>query len=179
MINLIPNEEKKKMVRGFYYRAATVFLFALSITMLIASITLLPSYFFSREKKSLNSKKLDTQAAQVGSLKDQEVFAAVSNLDRELTLIEKAGKNKFLPSERVIKAIILRKVKDVKITQFSFNESREEMKVGINGTASSRETLLLFRQALENDPSFKKVDLPISNFIKGSNIKFYLSLIPA
>jgi len=50
--------------------------------------------------------------------------------------------------------------------------------VSIEGIAPSREILLAFRRLLENDPLFKSVDLPISNFIKGSNIRFNLNLIP-
>jgi len=68
---------------------------------------------------------------------------------------------------------------NIKITDISYeNDSLNGKKISIQGTAPSREVLLSFRQAFENDNTFKQVDLPISNFVKGSNIQFYLSLIP-
>jgi hypothetical protein len=70
---------------------------------------------------------------------------------------------------------------DIKITQILYDNTvaKGDKKVNIQGTAPSRERLLIFRQALEGNPAFKKVDLPISNFVKGSNIQFSLSLTPA
>jgi hypothetical protein len=53
---------------------------------------------------------------------------------------------------------------------------KEGEKISISGRASSREVLLSFRRTLEDNPAFSKVDLPISNFIKGSNIRFYITL---
>ena len=66
----------------------------------------------------------------------------------------------------------------IKINRIFFeNDSLEGRKVNINGVAQDREKLLLFRKALEDDILFKYVDLPISNFVKGSNIEFNLNLI--
>ena len=69
---------------------------------------------------------------------------------------------------------------DIQITRIAFENSPVSGKqVDLSGLAPSRERLLLFRQALENDTAFQKVDLPISNFVKGSNIQFSLSLTPS
>jgi hypothetical protein len=95
-------------------------------------------------------------------------------------LIEKAESSKFLVSQKVVSAIILKKILGIKITDISYkNDPLLGKTVNLEGTAPSRESLLLFRQALQDDTTFKNVDLPISNFVKGSNIQFYLSLIPA
>jgi len=79
----------------------------------------------------------------------------------------------------VINAILLKKRSDIKITQISYQNDTRGRKIGVTGTAPSREVLLFFRLALESSPAFKSVDLPISNFVKGSNIQFYLNLIPS
>lgn len=178
MINLIPNEEKKIMRRDFYFRAATIFLLALGLTMLIACVTLLPTYFLSIEKEKQINQKLDIQNQNKIKIEDQQVFINVSSIDEKLSLFEKTEKNHFLVSERVINQILLKKVKDIKITQISYkNSEKDGHMVNLSGIAPNREKLLLFRQVLEDNPSFKKVNLPISNFIKGSNIQFSLSLI--
>ena len=48
--------------------------------------------------------------------------------------------------------------------------------MNISGIATNREVLLSFGKALEYDISFSKVDLPISNFVKGKNISFRLTV---
>lgn len=186
MINLIPNQEKKKMVRQFYYRLVILFLAMLSVSFFIATLALLPAYFFSSSKYKIASGKLDMQKAESAPLFDKETEAIIKDINNKLNLIENAQKNKFLVSEKIINAILSKKISSIKITQISYEnnaigKSPEEAgrKVSISGTAPSRETLLSFRKALEDSSDFKSVDLPISNFIKGSDIQFYLSLIPA
>ena len=55
----------------------------------------------------------------------------------------------------------------IKITEISYqNNSQTGEIIKISGKAPSREVLLSFRRALEDDAAFSKVDLPISNFCK-------------
>jgi hypothetical protein len=114
---------------------------------------------------------------------DQQTLLSIEDLNNKLDIIKNAEENKFVISEKVINAIILKKMPSIKITEISYEDDSlkgQEVikKISIRGNAPSREVLLSFRQALEDSVSFKQVDLPISNFIKGSNIQFYLSLIP-
>ena len=68
----------------------------------------------------------------------------------------------------------------IKITEILYqNDPQTGERINISGKAPNREVLLLFRRILEDNTAFSKVDLPISNFVKGSNIKFYLNLIPS
>ncbi len=105
---------------------------------------------------------------------------AIEDIDTKLTLVEKLQTGSFVVSEKVIQEIINSKVFDIKITRIFYeSDGATGKKIGIDGTASSRERLLLFREALEENPAFKNVDLPISNFVKGSDISFHLNLAPS
>jgi len=177
MVNLIPKKEKKKMIMGFRLRLVTLFLLTLDFCILIALVVLLPSYFLSTTKNSVANAKLETQKLDP-SLASEELVV-IEDINKKLDLIENAEKNKFLPSVNVINAILSKKRPDIKITEISYQNDTRGKKIGVTGTAPSREVLLLFRLALESSPAFKSVDLPISNFVKGSNIQFYLNLIPS
>ncbi|TSC77944.1 MAG: hypothetical protein G01um101424_78 [Parcubacteria group bacterium Gr01-1014_24] len=180
MINLIPKEEKKKVIRDSYYKLVILFLVMLSTAILIAFVVILPSYFLSSVKNSIINVKLEMQKSEPMPPPDQQTLIVIKNLNNKLTLIENAENNKFTISRKVINAIVLKKMPDIKITDISYeNDPLKGKKISIEGNAPSREVLLLFRLALENDNNFKQVDLPISNFVKGSNIQFYLSLIPS
>jgi|SRR3989338_1457901 len=180
MINLIPNQEKKKMIKDFYYRLTVVFLVMLCVSLFIAMLALLPAYLLSVAKNNIAEEKLETQKNEIAPPFNQETLAMMADLNLKLSLIENAEKDKFSVSEKVINAVLLKKIPSIKITRISYeDDSLKGKKISINGTAPSREILLSFRQALENDTSFQEVDLPISNFVKGFNIEFYLNLIPS
>ena len=168
------------MTRGFYYRFAVLFLFMVSFAVLIAFVAVLPSYFLSSAKSRIADMKLVAQKNEPVPIPDQETLAIIKDLDAKLNLLEQDEQNKFVVSEQVVNAVILRKLPGIKIANIVYeNDVAKGKKIIIQGNASSREVLLAFRRALENDVAFKTVDLPISNFVKGSNIKFYLSLIPS
>jgi hypothetical protein len=131
-------------------------------------------------KYSLINTKSETQKLEPLPPLSEQSLSLVKDINKKLVLIEKAEKNKFLLSIKVINAILLKKRSDIKIVHIFYeNNGVKGKKISINGTAPSREVLLLFRQALEDSPNFKSIDLPVSNFVKGSNIDFYLSLIPS
>ncbi len=179
MINFIQKEGKKKMIKSFYFRTIILFLTMVACITLVAVFSTLPAYFMSSVKVGISGNKLEVQKLEPVPLPDQQTMSLVQELNQKLNIIEQARKNQFTISKNVISAIILKKIPSIKITDISYQyNSLQEKKVSIQGTAPSREVLLLFRRALEDDVAFKQVDLPISNFVKGSNIKFYLSLIP-
>jgi Tfp pilus assembly protein PilN len=180
VINLIPKEEKEKNAKIFYYRLLVLFLFMLGLSIFIGSISLLPAYFISNTKYLAVNQKLEAQKNEPLPSLSEETLLKVKALNFKLELIEKTQHNQFVVSQRIINAITSNKMPDIKITHISYeNDPVKGKKVNIEGTAPSREALLSFRLALEGDKSFKQVDLPISNFVKGSNIQFSLSLIPS
>ena len=174
------------MARNFYYRLMVVSLVVLAVVFLTASVALLPAYFLSSVKKNLANLKLEDQKNEPMPPLDQRTLAEIKDLSGKLDIVESGQKNKFEVSLRVINQTVLHRMPGIKITQISYDFPRDDSPEGqvpapeitVGGIAPSRERLLLFRQALEDDASFKKVNLPISNFVAGSNIKFSLTLIP-
>jgi len=180
MINLIPIEEKRKIVLSFYSRLIIVLFFMLGLGVIVASFAILPSFFISYVKKDIANDKLNSQLKEVIPKLDEETISVLNSLNSKLDLIEKNKENKYIVSQKVIKEIVSRKMPGIKINRIFYEtDSINGGKVNINGVALSREQLLLFRQSFEDYAIFKKVDLPISNFVKGSNLQFNLNLIPS
>ena len=180
MINLIPNKDKKVMIIDFYIRFISTMFFVLGFGGLIACVSLVPAFVLSIEKKSSVDMKLKTQTEEVMPEIDQQALGAINDLNSKMDIIEKAKKGNYEISQKVIKAILLKKINGIQITQIAYKSDALGIKsVNVNGKASSREQLLSFRQSFESDKAFSKVVLPISNFVKGSNIQFSLSLTPA
>ena len=171
MINLIPIEEKKLNRRETYSRVLIVFFVTLLFLVLILIIIILPTYFISYEKKISINKKLETQKNDKKSEVDDTSLLTIKNLNSKLDLLEKARDTKFVFSEKVLDKILSKKMAGIKINRIFFeNDSLKGKRIMVNGMAKNREQLILFRKAFEEDVSFKNVDLPISNFVKGSDL---------
>jgi len=179
MINLIPKQEEERIIRDFYLRVLAAFFLILGFAVSIASVTLLPSFIFSMERKDFVLDKLEQTVGQPVSRLDKEAQETIKNLEGMLSSIEASKKTNYIVTEKIIDKVLAKKIPGIKITKISYNNSADGKEVGISGIASDRENLLTFRRAFENDADFKKVDLPISNFVKGSNIIFYLNIVPA
>ena len=79
MINLIPQEEKKKMTKGFYYKLVVLFLAVLSFSIFTALIAILPSYFFSSVKINIVNAKLEDQKNEPVPLPDQQTLTIIKD----------------------------------------------------------------------------------------------------
>lgn len=179
MINLIPNSEKKKMIRDFYFRFITVLFSAVGLSLILVIIALTPAYFFTTFRENLINESLVKQENTPIPTASQQAVSVSEELDRKISLINSFRDSKVKVSEQIISEIILNKLSDIRITQIQYSNSETgETKVLVRGNAPSRERLLLFRIALEDSLAFDKVDLPISNFVRGSNIEFSLNILP-
>src|SRR3989344_7502631 len=145
------------MIKDFYYRLAVLFLVMLCASFFVAILALLPAYFLSVSKINIAKEKLEAQKNEPAPPFNQEILAMIKDLNLKLSLIENAEKDKFSVSEKVINAVLLKKIPSIKITRISYeDDSLKGKKISINGTAPSREILLSFRQTVENENSFQE-----------------------
>lgn len=178
MINLIPNQEKKKIAKGFYIKLVAVFFIVMAGSLFIASAAILPPYFLSSSSKNLVVDRLSLQKNIPDNTDDKNTLGAVEAVDQKLSIIENVKLRKFLVSESVINPILSLKSADIRIDQLSFqSDLKDKKEVLVGGTASSRESLFAFHEALKRSGAYEEVDLPISNFVKDTNITFSLKLL--
>lgn len=178
MINLIPNREKNLIMDNLRARFLITLFVSLTVAFFIGAVAFLPAYFFSSIKKEIANNKLDEQRKEPLPRFEQKALSVVQDLNNKFKLLENAEANRFIVTEKVINELVLRKAPEIKLTQISYSADSGRKIITVRGFAPSRESLLAFRFMLENNPSFTDVDLPISNFIKGSNIQFFLTLSP-
>ncbi len=177
MINLIPNHEKKKKVKDFYFRLTVVFLATLGICATAGVVSILPAYFLSAIEKKIANAELNVQKNEPATALDQNLSAVVEDLNKKFTIVATTVPERFLVSQAVIREIALRRMPDIKIRRIVYEKDASGGSlIRVSGLAPSRERLLLFRQKLEATAIWEVVDLPISNFIKGADIEFNLSL---
>lgn len=166
------------MQKAFYKRWLNVFLFVLGVAMIVCTVTLLPAYFSANVKLSVAKDFLNIAQGDTLSTEEAKVLEMVKNLESKLEMIKDNPYGKFIVSERAVDDILARKTDDIKIKEIHFTRIPNKTSLIIEGNSKSRESLLNFRVALEKDPNWEKVDLPVSNFVRGADINFSLTLIP-
>lgn len=179
MINLIPSEEKKVIRKVFYIRFVIVTFVVLGVGVLLSAILLLPSFFYSSLERDIAVTQLGLQKDNPPIEFEQGAENLIKDLENKLNLVENSQKDKFLVSERVINKIDAKLTSGIKVTEMNYlNDETKGMTLEVRGLALTRDDLLAFKSSFERDGDFKKVDLPISNFIKSTNIQFNLILTP-
>ncbi|MCX6753178.1 MAG: hypothetical protein NTW62_02440 [Candidatus Nomurabacteria bacterium] len=180
MINLLPTEEKKRILNEYRFRVLTFSFYMIGVCFCIAGIALLPSYFLVSLKENIANQKFIYITSLPVSQPDKETMGVIKDINTKISTINDIETKKFLVLENAFDQVILQKMPDIKIIELGFNINKDGAKeISVRGFAPNRERLLIFRQALESDSSFVKVDLPISNFVKEKNINFNLTLISA
>ena len=177
MINLLPTENKKKNISEQRLNIVVFYLYIVGTCFIIGLVSLLPSYFPIIIKNHISHQDLNALDSLPVSQLDQETSGIVANVNAKMSSIDEAEKNKFLVLENALDEVIAQKMPDIKIIAFDYDKTSDGNKnIVLHGISPNRARLLLFRQALEGDKAFSHVDLPISNFVKGSNIDFTLNL---
>lgn len=180
MINLIPIEEKVRINREFCFRLLSVSFLTFGLLFLISCVVIFPSYVFLMEKKTAIDLKLDLQKKEPVPEIDQKALNIIEDLNKKIETVDKSQKERYDISTKIIKEILLRKIAGIKLTQIYYSvDELGEKRISMSGVASDRAHLLDFRKSLEADTSFSKVNLPISNFVKDSDIEFNLTLVPS
>ncbi len=177
MQNLLPIEEKKKVLMEYRIRLGIVFLFVVT-ALVVANLALLaPSYLLAVSKSTFMSEELrNLEGREADRTQEKDVFAKIKEINKKIALFLKAGNpNSATPSELFMK-IISTKTSSIKITGFSYDATIERERIVLTGRADDRESLAKFLEELKKDETFTKVELPISSYVKSVNIEFSIVL---
>jgi Tfp pilus assembly protein PilN len=172
MINLLPQKEKEILIQEENYKLVVILgililLFFIFLSLILFSIKVYISGELKSEKilVELRERKFKTPEVQDFPGKVEALNQNLSKLDSfyqgqiDLTkILEKVSKN--LPA-------------GVYLTTFSFQ--KEVSQIGISGFAPRRETLLELKENLEKEKDFAELHFPPANWVKPTNIDFYLT----
>lgn len=175
MINLIPSQQKKKIKKLFYLRFGVVVFIVLGLATVINAVLIAPSFFYLNLQKKIVENQL-ASTNEISSEEKENASVLLADLSKKIELIKSTQKSKFLVSEEVIKKVINTKTDGIKINEISYEGLQDKKFIEIKGEALSRENLIFYKNNLEKNTEFSKVDLPVSNFIKSRNIPFSLKI---
>ncbi len=173
MINLIPPDARSRITLEYWIRVVTVWLFLLAVAAVLAGVFLLPSYILVTSQVRSFAAEAEAAKASVAQ-SDGTARALVLASDQARLLLNVEQTKRFTT---IIAAITSAAGAGIEVTDYGFARTTDGIApVRVGGTASSRQALAAFRDALLTQPVVAAVDLPISNFAKDRDIEFSLML---
>ena len=173
MINLIPPAAYRQIVREYWARVITVGLFLLGSAFAVALVTLIPSYYLISIQMHVveNVVSESTEKLATYDVSESELTVATERAQ----LLAGGGAVPFTEYQTTIERLA---GSQVHVTSVSFTRGLSKLgTVSISGTAKNRQGLASFRDALEAEKDFIRVDLPISNLIKDQDIPFTIQIV--
>jgi hypothetical protein len=175
MINLIPEEARKKMVTEYWFRVASVWMFVLSGVCMLVSVAMIPTYVLVDGQESAFADSALLAREEVSSFDDIAKDIVDANTQAQLTIAH---------SKRVLLSTYFKLIdslagESISLEGYSFTSEEGVINsIQTRGTARDRQALASFRDSLRNQDSIAEVDLPLSNLAQDRNIPFVITISP-
>ena len=176
MINLLPPEEKnnlreEKKLKLILVLGISLLAFLISFSLILFAIQIFISNQMEVQKSFLEQKEKESQSSQIKELKkimnDSNDKISKLNLFYQQQpsftfLLEKISET--LPPEVYLTNILLTIQKE--------KDGKEFLNCNLSGFSPTSDALLQFRENLKNEPNFKEVSFPPSNWLATTDINF-------
>ena len=175
MINLLPEPERKKLRREYFFRLATVCFTLAAFVLAIGAVSLLPTLFYSDIKvkalKENTSSLTEAAKREQGGDSGQLLLATTEKLN----VLAADRKNAAL--EEVFARITAAKPSDTRLTGFAVERQEGDKNLLlVRGVAVRRGDLAAFAKALGQEKDFTTVSFPISDLTQNENLDFSLTI---
>jgi Tfp pilus assembly protein PilN len=172
MINLLPQNQREEFLQE--KRAKIIFVLGFLLLFFVFFLAVL---FFSIKiyltGENQNQKFLLEQTnVLITDPKYKELETEIIKNNKLISQLNEFYKNQT-NIVNVLENISNLLPEGVNLTSFSYQ--KESNQVSLQGKAQTRDSLLIFKKALESQPEIKNLNSPISNLIKSANIDYYFS----
>ncbi len=183
MLRLLLPKEKIQLRREYMRRFAVLFLGVVTIVCLAWGFSLVPTYVMLQSEERVLKEAVRVATDPALSADRKELKTELQALSRRLKLLDVPA----YQVSRILQAVTDSQTRAITISSIGFTtvQNIEEKKVEgalvLSGTASSRNGLLSFVEALKaNTDVFAEADVPLSSLIKDADIPFTVtvSLVP-
>ena len=172
MLNILGKLEKKKILIEYYLRLAIVTVVAIGALLFSSLVLFVPSYILAVSKYNDAQSDLTTlKEKALRSEKENELNVKVIATNKNIDLYLKGNVVNTSAPSSIIKKITAIKGSAIKISEFTYDPGAKE-RIVITGTALNRESLAAFIEVLKKEPTFTSVEVPISVYVKSTDISF-------
>jgi len=175
MINLLPEGEKQEIFKRRRWKLWLIFEVALFLFLVSLAFVFLTSRVYLAGELVIQQEIIAEREKEVGLQAITDFQKQVADLD--LTLQNVKSFYQRQPNlTAVFQALFETLPTEVSLTTLSFIQDPATDKINVTGFAPTREDLLLFKENLESNSVFQKVNFPPTTWVSPTDIEFSLSL---
>jgi len=175
MINILPKQQKKALLHEYRIRFISVAFLMISFLGFIATALMIPSYLYSKSKKVLIEKKIEDFNLANPEIAASNTNEIISDINLKLQTLNVMWSNSIYINKTIGDVFDLLP-SGISATRFSYDEKTDgSIFFEIHGKAQNRVVLRDFKTIMEKNENFSNVDLPISNFVKKSDIDYIIT----
>ncbi len=173
MFTLLTPERRKALKQEYRKRFFIVLLIAVSCSIFITAVFLLPSIVISKIKQKEDETTLSSLNSFSAKYGGSNIFLEESKKTTEEVSILKTPD--IQPSGSISEVLKLQD-SSIKIRSFQYQYNSVLSTLLIAGVANSRDDLIRFSKLLQADPKFSAAEFPISNLSVENNIDFTIKI---
>ena len=177
IINVLPEEEKRVIRKEYWMRFFIIFMNLVALIGVFAVLLLFPSYFLSKLKTNLIEERIESFNKENSDLIDNNIDKIILDINSKLKVLNANNKDSQF-GYNILNNLLSSRTEGIYFSQIFFNDKTVESlpTLELRGVATSRDALRNFKTALDGDPSYAEVNLPISDFLEKSNLDFTISI---
>jgi len=177
LTNLLPRDYKRQLRHSYFLRLLTVGVIMAVLLLIIHALLLVPSYLYASTRLAAEQRQLDAVANSEQTAQEKQAKASITALSADATYLSRLA---AMPTgSGAVRALLAVPSPGIRITGFSYTaptSAKSDASMLVSGTASTRDSLRAYTDALGALPYVKNVDLPISAYAKDSDIDFSLTV---
>jgi Tfp pilus assembly protein PilN len=174
MLNLLPQEEKDRVVAGYRMRLAIVAAIFTSALFAVAAVGLLPAYVSERAETNvlIKAQQDADQRNTAESLAEAKKLEASNKVLADYLEARTALIGTSLTASSVIERVLAKRGTEISVLHIEVASNLVE----ISGVARTRAGLIAFLESLKADSDFKTAVLPISDLAKSTEATFTIQI---
>ncbi len=176
MTNLLPQDYQKKIAKEYKYRKEVVALLGLAVTIFVSASFLVPSFVLSKVKLGEMTTRVEqVRKVNEGVAKKHSSSTILKDAEEKIRLLADTKGQESI--DKLVGIITDEKSDTIKIKSISYAHAQgAPSTISVVGLAKDRESLTQFLKKMQSQSLFASVDLPVSNFAKGKDITFSMSI---
>jgi hypothetical protein len=174
MFTFLPKPYKSEVLREHRVRVVIVCLGLFIVAMLSGAILSIPTFIATRSQRNSVEQDKARLQAEVSSEKGEQVASEVRAIKAKLAIL--TAKSVRKPVVSVLERVLVLPRPGISIVGISLHRDAEKGIIVLQGSADTRADLVAFSKGLQGEPSFSRVDLPVSALAKGKDISFTIRM---
>jgi hypothetical protein len=169
MINLLPQNEKALNHKEYRYRAIAVCLGVVFVLCVIAGVLLIPSYILSFSRRKAAESMLNQPVSQTQE-QNKILMNQIEKAKAALIVLAPDAPAKY-PTD-IVKIITKHKTENITVNSIVYSYKKPNLVATVKGMAKTRQSLIAFKTAIEQEQGIAEIVLPIGILAKDSNLEF-------